>query len=272
MAAALFDIDGDRVLPAPEGRAMWYEDALHGGPIAALFAREAERAPAPVPMRVVRLCVDLLRPVGTVPHRLETSVVREGRRIQVVESVMFDDGTPVARAAALRIRDTQIEIPDHPRIDPPPPPEGFARYPAEPAGEPWYHVAAIEFRFAEGDFLAPGPATAWFRLTMPVVEGEEPTPFQRVAACSDFGNGISMILNPAEHLFINPDVTVYVHRDPVDEWVCLRARTDVEPTGVGLAQSEIFDRRGAVGRALQSLFVEPRGDLAAPGRFMEARL
>ena len=267
MAAGLFEIDGDRVLPAPEGRAMWYEDALHGGPIAALFAREAERAQAPVAMRVVRLGVDLLRPVATVPLRLSTSVVREGRRVQFLESVLTDGEVPVARSSALRIRATEIEVPDHPRRDPPPPPEEFPVYAAEPAGEPWYHVAAIEFRFAEGDFLKPGPATVWFRLVMPVVEGEEPTPLQRVAACSDFGNGVSMVLNPAEHLFINPEVALYVHRDPVDEWVCLRARTDVETTGVGLAQSEIFDRRGSVGHALQSLFVEPRGDLTAPGRF-----
>jgi hypothetical protein len=266
---ALFEIDGDRVKPAPEGRAMWYEDALHGGPIAALFAREAERAPAPVPMRVVRLGVDLLRPVPTSPLRLESRVTREGRRIQVIESVLSDGDVPLARSSAIRIRSAEISVPDHCRRDPPPPPEQFPPYPAEPAGEAWYHVAAMEFRFAEGDFLAPGPATVWFRLTMPVVEGEEPSPVQRVASASDFGNGISMVLHPAEHLFINPDVTLYVHRDPVDEWVCLRARTDVEATGVGLAQSEIFDREGAVGHALQSLFVEPRGDLAAPGRFME---
>jgi hypothetical protein len=269
---ALFEVDGPRVLPAPEGRAMWYEDALHGGPIAALFTREAERASTPVPMRVARLTVDLLRPVPTTPLRLESRVVREGRRIQVVESVLSRDGTALARSSALRIRAADITAPQHPRREPPAPPEGFPVYPAHPAGEAWYHVAAVEFRFVEGDFLAPGPATVWFRLTMPVVEGEEPSPAQRVAAFSDFGNGISMVLSPAEHLFINPDVTVYLHRDPVDEWVCLRARTDIEANGVGLAQSEIFDRQGAVGHALQSLFVEERGDLRAPGRFMEGHM
>jgi len=269
---ALFEIDGNRVLPAPEGRAMWYEDALHGGPIAALFAREAERAASPVPMRVVRLTVDLLRPVPTVPLVLESRVAREGRRIQVVESVLSQNGTPLARAAALRIRSADIVAPEHSRREPPPPPEQFPTYPAFPPGEAWYHVAAVEFRFVEGDFLAPGPAAAWFRLRMPVVEGEEPSPVQRVAAFSDFGNGISMVLHPAEHLFINPDVTVYINRDPVDEWVCLRARTDIETNGVGVAQSEIYDRAGAVGHALQSLFVEERGDLEAPGRFAEGRL
>jgi hypothetical protein len=269
---ALFEVEGNRVLPAPEGRAMWYEDALHGGPLAALFTREAERTPAPVPMRVTRLSVDLLRPVPTLPLDLETRVTREGRRIQLVESVLSREGTPLARSAVLRIRSADVTVPEHPGREAPPPPEGFARYPAFPAGEPWYHVAAVEFRFVEGDFVAPGPATVWFRLTMPVVAGEEPSPVPRIAAFSDFGNGISMVLDPGEHLFINPDVTVYVHRDPVDEWVCLRARTDIGAKGVGVAQSEIFDRVGAVGHALQSLFVEERGDLEAPGPFMERRM
>jgi hypothetical protein len=251
---------------------MWYEDALHGGPIAALFAREAERVAAAVPMRVARLTVDLLRPVPTRALDLETKVTREGRRIQVIESVLSRDGTPLARGSALRIRSAEIRVPEQARRDPPPPPEGLSRYQAYPPGEAWYHVAAVEFRFVEGDFAAPGPATVWFRLTMPVVAGEEPSPVQRVAAFSDFGNGISMVLNPADHLFINPDVTVYINRDPVDEWVCLRARTDIEANGVGVAQSEIYDREGAVGHALQSLFVEERGDLQAPGRFTEGHL
>jgi hypothetical protein len=37
--------------------------------------------------------------------------------------------------------------------------------------------------------------------------------------------------------------------------VALRSRTDIDG-GVGLAQSELFDRDGAIGHALQSLFVD----------------
>ena len=51
-------------------------------------------------------------------------------------------------------------------------------------------------------------------------------------------------------------VTVYLHRYPVGEWVYLRSRTDAEPNGVALAQSELFDRDGAIGHGLQSLCVD----------------
>jgi hypothetical protein len=268
---ALFTRDGERYVAAPEGRAMWYPNALHGGPIAALFAREAERLPSDVPMRVVRLTVALRKPVPSgVPLDMEVEVARRGKRILAADLRLCSEGTPLAECAALAIRQGDVTLPDLPSGPPPPQPEGFDTFPAEPAGEAWYHVAAIDFRFVEGAFHEFGPATAWFRLTMPVVDGEEPTPLQRVASAADFGNGISMILNPAEYVFINPDVTLYVHRDPVDEWVCLRARSEMEPTGVGLARSEILDRQGPIGTALQSLFVEHREGFHAEGRFRDA--
>jgi hypothetical protein len=75
-------------------------------------------------------------------------------------------------------------------------------------------------------------------------------------AVADFGNGVSSELEFGSYLFINPDLTVYLLRDPVGEWVCLDARTRFGPPGTGLAESALWDERGRMGRALQSLFVE----------------
>jgi hypothetical protein len=58
---------------------------------------------------------------------------------------------------------------------------------------------------------------------------------------------------------VNPDLTVHLFRLPVDEWVCLDAvtRINLEPGAgsMGLAESALFDRRGRLGRACQSLVV-----------------
>ena len=92
---------------------------------------------------------------------------------------------------------------------------------------------------------------------MPLVEGEETSPLCRVAAAADFGNGVSWVLNRSDGFsFINPDLTVYLHRYPVGEWVCLDAVTHVEPHGVGLAESLLFDEHGPIGRAAQSLLID----------------
>jgi hypothetical protein len=118
---------------------------------------------------------------------------------------------------------------------------------------------AIEVRFVAGTFHGLGPSTAWFRLRVPLVAGEEPSPLQRLAAAGDFGNGISATLSWDDYVFINPDLTVYVDRQPVGEWICLQAETIIAPDGIGTAESVLYDRRGRVGRAIQALLVAPRG-------------
>ena len=88
--------------------------------------------------------------------------------------------------------------------------------------------------------------------------GEKPSPLQRLAAAGDFGNGISATLSWDDYLFINPDLTLYIEREPVGEWICLDAQTRIGAGGVGVAESVLYDERGRVGRATQSLLVAPR--------------
>jgi hypothetical protein len=117
---------------------------------------------------------------------------------------------------------------------------------------------AMEIRFVAGEFSALGPSTGWFRLRVPLVAGESASPLQSLAAAADFGNGISAVLPWHDHLFINPDLTLYLERQPVGEWMCLQAKTTITPSGVGIAESRLFDEQGRVGRATQALLVARR--------------
>jgi hypothetical protein len=116
----------------------------------------------------------------------------------------------------------------------------------------------MEYRFVAGRFLDPGPATVWMRMRHPLVGGEEPSPLQRVLIAADSGNGVSAALDWTRYLFINVDLSVYLHRMPAGEWVCLDAVTTPEPAGVGLADTALADERGPIGRALQTLLVRRR--------------
>ena len=136
------------------------------------------------------------------------------------------------------------------------PPSAGHDVPSGISGHTGFHNGGVDIRYVRGRIDRPGPATAWFRLRVPVVAGEEPTPAQRAMAVSDFGNGIGSELEFGSHLFINPDLTVYLHRHPEGEWVCLDARTRFGPPGTGMAESALWDARGRIGRALQSLYVE----------------
>jgi hypothetical protein len=115
----------------------------------------------------------------------------------------------------------------------------------------------IENRLAEGRFFN-GPCAAWFRMRHPLVAGEEPSPYQRVAVAADSGNGISAALDFRRYSFVNCDLTINLLRRPAGEWICLQARTAFGGNGCGLAESMLYDEFGQIGRATQSLALRLR--------------
>jgi len=123
----------------------------------------------------------------------------------------------------------------------------------------------VENRLAEGRFFA-GPCAAWFRLRHPLVDGEEPSPYQRVAVAADSGNGISAALDFGRYSFVNCDLTVNLLRRPAGDWICLQARSAFGGNGCGLAESAIYDEAGLIGRATQTLAVRLRDAPSAAGR------
>ncbi len=119
------------------------------------------------------------------------------------------------------------------------------------------YASLVENRVAEGHFFN-GPCAAWFRMNHPLVQGETPSPYQRVAVAADSGNGISAALDFSKYLFINCDLTINLFRRPEGEWVCLDSRSLFGDNGCGLAEFALYDERGMIGRATQSLTVRPR--------------
>lgn len=265
--AAQSSQDGNRVDAKSEARYVatelargpWDPGAQHGGAPAALLMREFERLPSAEGLILARVTYELLRPVPLGELRVDAQVARGGRRAQMLEAAMRTvDGTEVVRARALRLQRADApqtlqapplaEGPERGREVPPPFPRPRA---------PTFGPDAIEVRVVRGQFDG-GPATAWFRLRVPLVAGEEATPLQRLAAAGDFGNGISRVLPWEEFTFINPDLTLYIERVPAGEWIGLEARTSIAPNGVGIADSVLYDVQGKVGRAIQALLIARR--------------
>ena len=256
-----YELDGDIATPSELTRGPWDPDSQHAGPPAALLGRALERLPMDggAPMRVGRVTYEVLRPVPIAPLRIEVGVERDGRRVQMLGASIHAGNDEVMRARAWRLRTEAIEL--GAGFDPQPPGHGpEAGEPASffPTGaEAGYHTA-VEYRFVRGSWLEPGPAMVWMRSRVAVVAEEEPTPLQRVLVVADSGNGVSATLDWRRFLFINVDLTVHLHRHPVGEWVCLDAVTTPEPDGVGLSDTRLFDERGPIGRAVQTLLVAER--------------
>jgi hypothetical protein len=254
-------------IPAGEGaydstgltRGPWNPDHQHAGPPAALLARAIEQASAIDGGQTVRLSYDILGPVPVERLAIATRTLRGGRRVEQLEATLANAaGGAVMRATAWRMRTADTaELAPEPDRAPPPPDSGyesrFAFWPAEVA----YH-RALDWRWIEGDIDAPGPATVWTRLKVPLVAGEDPAPLQRLLVMADAASGASAELDWQKWLFVNVELGIHLERPPSGEWMAMDARTRIGPAGAGLCTSVLFDGRGRVGQSTQSLLVAER--------------
>jgi hypothetical protein len=263
---SFYEPDGGRYVATELTRGPWDPDAQHAGPPAALLGREIELltegriggADGP-PAHVGRITYELMRSVPIAALRVSAEIVRPGRSVEMIEATLSDDDGDVMRARAWRLRTAPVEFGDPPGLrEPPPGPD---------RGEPgeFFHTGydvgyhtAMEYRFVSGAFIEAGPSVVWMRMAVPLLPGEEPSPLQRVLAAADSGNGVSAALDWQGYLFINVDLSVHLTRMPVGEWVCLDAITLPERNGVGIADTALFDERGQIGRAAQTLLVGTR--------------
>ncbi len=242
----------------------WYEEGQHGGAISSLIVGHVEKLPTLAPMEVARVTVELLRVVPLARLRIETEVVREGKRIQIVEARVTDpEGTVVTVAWVQRLRVAQLDISDDAKPGP-----SSLRPPEECPGvsdDPWgagrtdrsmFYREAVELREIYGKFAERGPAGIWVRLKVPIVAGEDPTPAQRAVAAADFGNGLSPQLDVAHWVFMNTDLTVQLGRQPTSEWVGLEARSSYADTGRGVTVGTLSDPIGWFGNSSQTLYLD----------------
>jgi Thioesterase-like superfamily len=257
------------VQPTEQARGPWDPRALHGGAPAALITAAFERMQPGAELRIARLGFEFLRPIPLAPLTLSTSIVRPGRRVQELAAELItadgDNGAGgelVCRASALRVQAIPDEVPE------PESAVGEQSLPAPETGKPvpfslngssesGFAATAMEMRWLD-DPWALGPARVWMRLRHPLLPGEPLTSLARLAATADFGNGVGAALPFERFLFINADLTIHLQRQPQGEWIGLQAHTLLPSGGTGLAESVLHDVHGPVGRAFQTLVVQPR--------------
>jgi Thioesterase-like superfamily len=240
----------------------WYPGHQHAGPPSALICRTIERAAAEAGLtHLGRLTVNLMRPAPVGECRIEVMADYLGRNAGHFSGRLIAGGKDVARFTALAQREEDFTIPEGTQGHPPPrapkpvTESPLAAAPSSPDGLGYWSL--VENRVAEGKFFK-GPSAIWFRLNHPLVKGETPSPYQRVAVAADSGNGISAVLDFHKYIFLNCDLTINLARRPVGEWICLQSRTVLGGNACGLAESALYDEEGLIGRATQSLAVRPR--------------
>lgn len=255
---AVFRIDGRRAITSPHAAGPWSPDMQHGSAPSGLVTWAAEAIPTPMPMQIVRLTIDLMRPVPLAPLAIETEVLRQGRKIQLCEVRLKADNILVVRATVLKIRSEVQELPagiaDAP-IDVPGPEQSRVE-PADFSSSPF--VSGMSLRAARGGFAHPGSSAIWYRVDRPLVEGAPISQVMRTAVASDFSNATSVALDFRHWTFLNADLTISLSRQPVGDWILLDGDCNIGPNGAGLAMARLGDEYGYFGRAVQSLVIARR--------------
>jgi hypothetical protein len=254
--------EGPRMQPSALAGGPWNPEHQHGGAVSGLLTRALDQIESPVPMRLVRITVEMFRGVPLRPLRIETRTTRAGRRIQSVEADLFDGDLQVARATGLRIRmdDDLAELAAGSEHVPPigTPPERVVPHRPDFALDvmPGF-IRAVDIRIDRPKETGL-PSQVWARLRCRFVEGEPTSPIVQLATLVDFTSGTGNILDYTRHTSINPDLSIHVLREPRSDWVGMRGITLRAADGVGLSSAELFDLEGPIGRAQASLLLDRR--------------
>ena len=249
-----FRIEGTKVIASEHTAGPWDPRMQHGGAPTGLITHLVDSLPSPVPMQISRLTVDLKRPVPIGELEVDIQVTREGRNIQTCDVTLIANGKEVVRAAALRIREGEYDLPDE--VAPPPANFGKATEQSEMRRFKGFNEGVTVFE-ADG---APSHMrrAAWFNIARPYFADRETTPLMRAAATGDYCNGFGSGLDFMKWTYINADLTLHFARRPVGEWIMLAANAWVDNNGSGISFGELADEKGFFGRAVQCLVIDKR--------------
>jgi len=258
--------DGERFLPTPRCRGPWDATSLHGRVVIGLLGAEIERRHGSPDYLPSRLTVDLYRLPDSSPVTIETRVVRDGKRIKVIDAEFVSNGVSMARATSqllLRTENPPGKVwttPDWtvPRPEDLPAPDARAGL-----GGMW------EMRRIEGAMGTTGARRVWIREARELVAGMPLTPFSRVAVSADF---TSPFANAGDQglRFINTDVTIYLHRAPLTEWIGYEVVGHTATDGIAVAECRIHDETGVIGTSSVTALAQKTSSNAAVSKIAEA--
>ena len=243
--------DESHYVPTEIARGGW-GPSISGHVVGGLLAAAVERAVDDPQLQPARLTVDLPAPTALEPVEVHTRVQHERRRLRLVEAVLIQHGTAVARGSAL-----------------------FLRRGAQPDGQVWSHPVQMPRLPIEEDGTHPslfmrtygwgagvqnpdpewadtsGQKYTWLQETRALIDGETLSAFTRAAMAADVTAAIANWGTNALQ-FINVDYTLTLSRPPEGPHIGLAALTHYSHDGVATGSAVLLDHKGPVGSGVSS--------------------
>lgn len=248
-----FRKDGDLFVPTSAGIGPWDKNSLHGRVIIGLLGAEIEKRHGTPEYMPARLTVDMYKLPDLSPIEIVTRIVKDGYRIKVIDAEFISGGVSAGRATCQLLRKTENAAGAVWKRQPwdAPHPDQVAQAPQSPMGGMW------KMKPISGEMRKAEPRRVWMAEVREVVGGDPLTPFVRVAVAADF-------VSPFAHVgdqglgYINTDVTVYLHREPVGEWIGFESLTHDATDGVAVGSCLLHDAQGDIGLASCTALAQKR--------------
>jgi hypothetical protein len=239
-----FTRDGDAFIPTPVANGPWDPNSLHGRVIIGLLGFAIEQRHGGADFVPARLTVDMFRLPTMAPVEVTTKLIRDGLRIKVVEAEFLSGGVRMARASCQLLRKTENspgKVWSPPNWDVPAPMD--IPVPTDPRlgmNGKWTTRPIV------GAMGTVGPRRLWMSEVRELVQGTALTPFTRVVLAADFA---SPFANAGENGlgYINSDVTLYLHRLPVEDWIGFDVVSHHATDGIAIGECFLYDQQGAIG-------------------------
>lgn len=244
---AFFTGAGEHFLPTRVAISSWSPTQVSGPAVCGLLARELETRAPGAEFVPARLTVDLFSPVGDEPTTVRSTVVREGKRICVADAELVQRDEVRSRATVVYLRTGEIPAGElwQPGRDLPAPDVPDE---SEAGAHPLFKSGDREWTRDFGATQNADRKAIWQNM-LPVVAGDPPTPFQRVAMAGDAASFMSN-WGSAGIGYINSDVTLTLARLPIGTGIGVLAQDHVAAAGISVGTVSLYDRSGPLGTAV----------------------
>ena len=246
------ELGGGRFRSTIHAQGAWNVHEQHMAPASGLMADVLERHQPRKDMRMARISYEILGLIPGGEFRIDTTTLRPGKTIELVQAELVAAGRTAIRATGWRmltsdtsevaaIEDTAIPGPDECK-----PYDGSAVWPGG-------YIRSLEMRVAEGH--RPGAGKVWLRTDHPLTDRADSGDFARLMGLVDTANGIAarVPLGKDSYAFPNLDLQIHMYRKPEGEWLGLDNAVSFGRDGIGLTSTVLHDRQGPFGRAEQIL-------------------
>jgi acyl-coenzyme A thioesterase PaaI-like protein len=265
---AFFTVDGESLVPTPMAQGPWGA-TVSGHILGGLAGWAVEQGVTDPDLQPARLTVDMMRPTLMEPVRVHTETRREGRRIMVVDADITQHDQLVCRATSVFLR--RGEHPDGqvwaPAASMPPVPDTPPTIPDNMPFELWAYGVDTQHGALGGTHTewqqAHSRRYAWVREVRPLIDGQEMSPFTRVALAADVTSALTH-WGTGGLRFINADFTLSLSRLPDGEFVGLASDGHNGAAGVASGSATLFDRHGPIGHSIAVALGQPADAFRPP--------